>query len=313
MSSEHWQAFLQSGALASCPTTDLGTYDQELEQGWREFFGSLPDGARALDIGTGNGPILLIAKRVAEEQGRRLELHGADRAAIDPPRFVKGPVGQYDGIVFHPCRPTERLTFTAALFDAVTGQYALEYGPARESVAEVARVLKPQGLARFVVHHESSVVVNNAREASQHALWVLNELRVYRRLEQFLHMERIKSKEVDRAFSRLEEVGQKMMQALQATPHSHVLRVTLEAVQNFLDARRRMNPSTLNYQVKAKQQALESALVRMQDLLHHACSLEHVDYLESCAREFGLEVAPRSLQHHGSNLVGWVLQWRRLA
>lgn len=311
MSSEHWQAFLQSGALASCPTSEFGTYDQELEQGWREFFGSLSDEARVLDIGTGNGPILLIAKRVAKENGRRMELHGADRAAIDPPRFVKGPSDQYDGIVFHPCRPTERLTFPAAFFDAVTGQYALEYGVAQQSVAEVARVLKPQGLARFVVHHDSSVVVNNAREASQHALWILNELKVYRRLEQFLHMERIKSKEVDRAFSRLEEVGQKMVQALQAAPHSHILRVTLEAVQNFLDIRGRTHPTTLNHQVQSKQQALESALARMQDLLQHACSVEQVDYLESCAREFGLEVAPRSLQHHGPNLVGWILQWRR--
>lgn len=311
MSVDHWQDFLRSGALTSCPTTSVGTYDKELEFGWKKFFETISPGARVLDIGTGNGPILLIAKRVSQESGRNLELHGADRAAIDPPRFVRGSVGQFDGIIFHPRCPTESLNFESESFDVVTGQYALEYGVSRKSVHEIARVMKPYACARFVVHHELSAVVENARAAIKDANWITKDLKVYRRLQQFLHLERTRSKEADRAFARLEETGQQMLQALEATPHSHVLRVTINAVQNLLDFRRNANPTALTEEVKAKQQSLESAVSRMRDLLEHACNQDKIEFLESYARRAGLEVVARSLQHHEENLIGWVLEWRR--
>ena len=311
MSVDHWQDFLQSGALTSCPTTSLGTYDKGLVDGWNKFFEKISSGSCVLDIGTGNGPILLIAKRVNQESGRNFELHGADRAAIDPPRFVRGSAGQFDGIVFHPRCPTEKLNFESESFDVVTGQYALEYGAINKSVHEIARVMKPVACARFVVHHELSAVVDNARTAIKEANWIIKDLKVYRRLQQFLHLERIRSKEADRAFARLEETGHQMLQALHATPHSHVLRVTIDAVQNLLDFRRSAHPTALTEQVKAKQQSLESAVLRMKDLLEHACNIDKIEYLESCARRAGLEVVTRSLQHHEENLIGWVLEWRR--
>jgi ubiquinone/menaquinone biosynthesis C-methylase UbiE len=278
MASTHWHDFLRSGALASCPTAANGTYDEELEQGWRDFFVALPEGVRILDVGTGNGPILLIAKRVSEQHTKRFQLYGADREDIDPVRYVRGPKNQYDGIVFHGRSPTESLGLPENAFDVVTGQYALEYGAPKESIAEIARVLRPSGWARFVVHHEESVVVANARQAIEYSQWILQDL--------------------------------KMAEQLAVVPHSHVIRVTIEAVQNLLDVRRQVPAGALNQEVLAKRQALESAVVRMQDLLAHACTATHIDQLEQHARQIGFDVSPRSLQHHQSNLVGWILEWR---
>jgi hypothetical protein len=161
-----------------------------------------------------------------------------------------------------------------------------------------------------VVHHDESVVVANARQAVEHSQWILQDLGVYRLLERFFHMERSKSPATDHAFARLEEAGQKMNDLLTTVPHSHVIRVTIEAVQNLLDVRRRLSPDTLNREVLAKRESLESAVVRMQDLLTHACTARQIDQLEEHARHYGFEVSSRSLQYHQANLVGWVLEWR---
>ena len=311
MSSDHWDQFLQTGAIASCPTNAEGTYDLELEQGWRIFFAALDKGAVILDVGTGNGPILLIAKNVSESDDLKFQLHGADRAVIDPPRHVPGGVERYLGITFHPRTPTEKLTFSSELFDAVTGQFALEYGDPTRSIAEVARVLKPSGAARFVVHHERSIVVETARQSTTHSKWILEELEVFEKLERFVHMERIKSVAIDRAFAKLEGAGRAMTDELRRVPKSHVLNVTVAAVQNLLDLRRRASPQFVGAEIDAKRRALRAALVRMQDLLEHACSPEKVAALESIASQAGLTVAPCEEQRHDGNLVGWILLWKK--
>lgn len=311
MSSGHWDQFLQAGAIASCPTNAEGTYDLELEQGWRMFFVTLDQGAVILDIGTGNGPILLIAKNVSESADLKFRLHGADRAVIDPPRYVPGGVERYSGITFHPRMPTEKLTFSGELFDAVTGQFALEYGVPTRSIAEVARVLKPSGVARFVVHHERSIVVKTARQSTTHAKWILEELEVFEKLERFVHMERIKAAAIERAFAKLEEAGRAMTDELRRVPESHVLNVTVAAVQNLLDLRRRASPKFVGAEIDAKRRSLRAAVVRMQDLMEHACSPEEVATLESIASQAGLTIAPREEQRHDGNLVGWILRWKK--
>jgi len=311
MSSDHWDQFLQTGAIASCPTNAEGTYDLELEQGWQSFFSTLAAGAAILDVGTGNGPILLIAKTVSESADLKFRLHGADRAAIDPLRHVPGGVERYSGITFHARTPTEKLTFSSEHFDAVTGQFALEYGDPARSIAEVARVLKPSGAARFVVHHERSIVVETARQSTTHAKWILEDLEVFEKLERFVHMERIKSAAIDRAFAKLEDAGRAMTEELRRVPESHVLNVTVAAVQNLLDLRRRASPQFVGAEIDAKRRSLRAAWVRMQDLLAHACSPEKVAALESMASKAGLVAAPREEQRHAGNLVGWILLWKK--
>jgi len=312
MRSDHWEQFLESGAIASCPTNAEGTYDLELEQGWRSFFSTLDQGAIVLDIGTGNGPILLIAKSVSESADLRFCLHGADRAAINPPQHVPGGIERYAGITFHARMATEKLMFPSDHFDAVTGQFALEYSEPAGSIAEVARVLKPSGAARFVVHHERSIVVETARQSTTHAKWILEELEVFEKLERFVHMERIKSPAVDRAFAKLEEAGRAMTEELRRVPESHVLNVTVAVVQNLLDLRRRASPQFVGAEIDAKRRSLRAAVVRMQDLLAHACSPEKVTALESMASRAGLAVAPREQQRHDGNLVGWILLWKKI-
>ena len=65
LSLEQWETYYRGGAIATCPMGPDGDYDLEVRQAWVEFFSTLPEGARILDVGTGNGVVALIAAETA--------------------------------------------------------------------------------------------------------------------------------------------------------------------------------------------------------------------------------------------------------
>ena len=183
---EHWESYYRGGWLTACPTGPDPNYTLELREIWSDFFASLADGARILDIGTGNGAIAVIARETATKLGRTFDIHGADLAQIDPVRDVAGGARLFADISFHPGVAAEKLPFEAASFAAVSGQYALEYTDMRESLAQVLRVLKPGSGAQFLMHHAGSIVVERARASLRHADAVLMETKIHRKLRRFL-------------------------------------------------------------------------------------------------------------------------------
>jgi ubiquinone/menaquinone biosynthesis C-methylase UbiE len=166
LSVSHWESYYRGGALAACPTGAAANCMLELRSICTGFFSGLGPGARVLDIGSGNGAIAQIACETAEGLGRASEIHGTDLAPIDPTRDVAGGARLFTGISFHPGVPTESLPFEAASFDAVSGQYALEYADVQRALAQVLRVLKPGSAAQFLMHHADAIVVERARVAA---------------------------------------------------------------------------------------------------------------------------------------------------
>jgi ubiquinone/menaquinone biosynthesis C-methylase UbiE len=142
LSLEHWEAYYRTGALATCPTTPEGGYDQEVRDAWVEFFTDLPETASVLDIGTGNGVVPLIALETETTLGRRYEIHATDLARIDPKRNLRDGQKRLAGIEFHAGVATERLPFESSSFDAVSGHYALEYTQIDAAFAEIFRVFE---------------------------------------------------------------------------------------------------------------------------------------------------------------------------
>ncbi len=190
MNLEHWESYYRGGALVSCPMGLEPGYTGEVRDAWVTFFATLPDGARVLDIGTGNGAVALIAKETAATLGRSFEIHGVDLAQVDPVRHVPNGATLLAGIEFHPGVPAEQLPFEANGFDAVSGQYALEYTQRDRALAEIFRVLKPGGRGQFLLHHRDSVIVRNADESLHHAALVLDDTKVFRLLRRYLEAER---------------------------------------------------------------------------------------------------------------------------
>lgn len=164
-----WGAFWRQGGLTSLPDAFSGTYDDAIAAFWSEQFEPLPEGARILDIATGNGAIAALAREHSERHGKRFEIHGVDVAETDPRECLREELKPLvEGVRFHPGVAAEATGFEAGSFDMVCGQYALEYADRDGAVSECGRLLCPGGRAAFVMHHRESFVLRSA--SSEYAI-----------------------------------------------------------------------------------------------------------------------------------------------
>src|SRR5262249_49496405 len=119
---DYWKADRPASCVAENPLTQ-----QEIADAWRRWVSQCADGARVLDIATGNGIVLAHAASAARESGRTLALTGIDQADIDPLRHVKNLDEGLRDAKFMGGVTAEKLPFAAASFDVVVSQYGLEY------------------------------------------------------------------------------------------------------------------------------------------------------------------------------------------
>jgi len=315
MSVEHWETYYRGGGLVTCPTGPDSNYTLEARDVWVEFFASLPDGARIVDLGTGNGPIPLIAKDVAAAAGRSFEIHGVDLAQIAPERDVADGARLFAGIRFHPGTSAERLPFESAGVDAVTGQYALEYTDVPRVLVEVSRVLSPGGRAQFVTHHRESIVLENSGPTFRQFEVLFEETRLLRRLRRFLELERGGGERARAAARDLESALRAAASVLSATSFSQpALAMALDTARLVLADRRSTPLTQLEARIDGVERELRGALRRLQDLVRCALDAEDVARYSRLAIEAGLlPDEPALLLHLGRNLIGWRLNFRRPA
>lgn len=155
--SNYWSHRPATGCLPNLPAAVA----DHLHRIWSSFFDSLPPGAALLDLGTGNGTLLLQARAHRPD----LRLTGIDYAATLP------DIG--NGITLLPETRMDQLPFDGGRFDAITSQFAIEYSSIPAVVPEVDRVLAKGGRYLFLCHHAGGVIVreNQARFAALN--WLL--------------------------------------------------------------------------------------------------------------------------------------------
>ncbi|MFA6984862.1 MAG: class I SAM-dependent methyltransferase [Arenimonas sp.] len=316
MSLEQWETFYRGGLIATCPTSADGGYDLEVRDAWVEFFSMLPDGARILDVGTGNGVVAMIAAETATARGQTWTIDATDLAQINPLRDVPDGARRLAGINFHPGVATERLPFEAGSFDAVSGHYALEYTDTAAALAEIHRVMKPGSEAQFIVHHADSMLVKSARRSLHQADLVLVETKVFRRLHRLVTMENAVPGTTERVSDELRAAIQTLKQALQEVRQAggtgRILSVTLDAVQKLLTARTNMRPELVGLEVDKAEASVRASVRRLNDLLGHARTEADMDELVRQAATAGFTRIEHKPQFHGStNLVGWQLLFHR--
>lgn len=315
MSLEQWETYYRTGAISTCPTAPDGGYDKEVRQAWVEFFSTLPDGARILDVGTGNGVVALIALETAASLGRSWEIHATDLAQIDPTRDVADGARRLAGIRFHAGVATERLPFDPGHFDAVCGHYSIEYTDIAAALAEIHRVLKPGGSAQFVLHHADSALMHTARWSLREADAVLKETKVYRRLHTLVTMEASAPASADHAANELRAAIQALKQNLPQARKAgagRVTTVTLDAVQKLLTARKTMKGQDVGLEVERVEADMRASTRRLNDLVAHSRTDADMDTIQAKAAEIGFTLIERMpMFHGGNNLVGWQLLLHR--
>ena len=151
-----WTSYWRSGPGTSC----ISTPDVEVRLAgiWNAHTDALHDGARLLDLATGNGTVARKVAARALERRIRLHITAVDSAAIDPPAFAADPAQLFRHIEFQGGVRLEALPFTDGHFDSVVSQFGFEYADESQAAAEATRVLAPGGLLRFVVHAQDGAV-----------------------------------------------------------------------------------------------------------------------------------------------------------
>lgn len=307
MGLEHWESYYRGGSLVSCPMGVEPYYTREVRDAWVSFFSALRDGARIVDLGTGNGAVALIARETAVAIGRRFEIHGVDLAHIDPVRDVPDGVRLLEGIRFHPGVSTTALPFDSGSIDAVSGQYAIEYTDIPASLAETARVLSRGGRCQLIMHHTESIIVRNAVESLAQARLVLEDTRVLRKFRRFCELEREAPGKAKAAHEGLRQAATQLRSAAAASATALLLDFVTDSLAALFEQRRAMSAAQ---QMKALAQVetnLRWWIRRLQDLASAALSPEAAARLVQTATGLGFVDPDLAVQMQDGQLVGWHL------
>lgn len=137
--------------------------DRVQAETWRRFADGLPDKARILDLGTGDARVLATLKAVSP----RFRLQGVDLAPElpDPPQGIRTRGGV----------AMEDLPFDDDSFDAVTAQFAFEYGDPARVAAEIARVLAPGGKVGLITHRGDGPILAHNIARRDAIRWAIDE------------------------------------------------------------------------------------------------------------------------------------------
>lgn len=175
--SNHWTSLWRAGVLHSCSTGIEGNYDGEFAGFWTRQFSAVPAGGLVADIGTGNGALLLLAKSCSTG----LRLHGVDSARISPASDITDGQSRYAGITFHAGCNMEQLPFADGSVNLLTSQYAFEYAPREQTVAEITRVVATGGHVAMIIHSTGSeIALTSERQKSGFNL-LFNELDIFQK------------------------------------------------------------------------------------------------------------------------------------
>lgn len=188
MTHDSWNDYWRLGALTTLNAFREG-YTGEFAEFWHRLVDRLPDGARALDLATGNGAVAVALQRRARALGRTLAVEGVDAADIDPVAHAGHTPqlrAELRAIRFHPNTPAERTGLPTAHYDLVASQYGIEYGDLSAAIVEIARLLKPGGWFGAVVHSADSNIARTAARIETLMTTLLDELALVARLRALL-------------------------------------------------------------------------------------------------------------------------------
>ncbi|GGW74026.1 class I SAM-dependent methyltransferase [Alteromonas halophila] len=154
----YWSTYWQQGKLHSFADAPGQNYDGDLAQHWRNFFAEYKNKtASIVDIGCGNGALFELALR--HQQMDNVTFTGVDTATLSVPDALDKP-----NVRFLENCPAEHTGLESGSVDAVVSQFGIEYSDTEQSFIEVARILRPGGKIRVVVHDNNSMIIKrNAR------------------------------------------------------------------------------------------------------------------------------------------------------
>lgn len=287
-----WDSFWRYDRLSSFQSAPgAGNYGPAVAGGWRDFFASLPEGSRILDLATGNGAIAVIAV----EAGRTFRVAGADLADVKPTAFVSQNHRELEQIAFFPNTPLEALPFADGEFDAVVSQFGIEYSDLSRSLPEAVRALSSEGRLRFVLHAAEGTVARNATASLADADFLL-ELDLIRMASQA-------SLDIGAFNAGLRKIADHARNAVDIAMIANVHRTLCETSDH--------RPLELVKTAEHLRNEIAAHRSRQAALLAAALTRSQAEAFGKTLQSLGLAEVSLREQHDGSDLIGHIIEARR--
>ncbi len=319
-----WDRYWAHGRLTSCADAFDGNYEGAIADRWAAFFATLPDDARILDVCTGNGAIAALAAGHAIDHDKRHAIDAIDLAIIHPEVALADRPELTGRIAFHSRVGADAMPFDDGSFDAVVGQYALEYTPMEATVREIGRVTAQGGRIMFVMHHAASIVISTAAEELRNGERLFADASLFDVARAFIdYVGRVPPGAQRRALAAdpraedlrraLNEAAAAVSRAAAASPHPELLTNALGLVGEAYKAIDQAGRRAAIDRLDAGQGELEANLARLDDLMNAAVSADDARRIGDWFRDAGFgSIELEELHHNGARLMGWVLTAARI-
>jgi ubiquinone/menaquinone biosynthesis C-methylase UbiE len=322
----HWTQYWAADRVAACFEGPQSNYEATIRDQWEAFFRTLPSPCSVLDIGTGNGAVPVIARRIATQEGKDFSITGVDAAAIDPHRFVQHDAAALADITFLGGVSAASLPFEDGRFGAISSQFALEYMDREAVLSELCRVAATGARLKCIVHAENGTAAEAARVDLEHCDYLLNESRLFdkaRRTMAFIvDLERSGAAVTATADAKARKLINGFETALgrlkrrrRERGKNPMLDNALEVVARCYQERASFSAEQLQDHMNTLQGEVTAHQARLQDLVGAACSSGEIQVLaeQICAAGFEAPRPSAVLRASGGGQLGWALECHKSA
>ncbi len=311
--SVHWDHFWQSGEAACCDGRVHPEHADRIASVWRDVFDAVTSRMLVLDVCTGNGAVLELAR--ASGAAALIQAIGLDSARTRPEAVVTDALSFVRG-------SADALPFAAASFDIVTSQFGVEYTPVERSVPELLRVMKPGGTAWLVIHAADGVTAATASAQLADLYELLDETAIFgaaaEALERVCSAERAEAipdaatrSAAERAYKRFYDKLAFLGSTWQSRHAGEVFRTTGELLQQTFQHRQLFPIDTLLAKVEETRASVCFHRDRLQALVDAACDREDMQEVVALANRHGATASTVESIDSGSARLAWLLSFRR--
>ncbi len=323
LTSDQWSQFWSRDSITTFVRPFDGNYDGEFADFWNAQFARLAEGARVVDLATGNGAIALLAQQYAVERAKTFEVIGIDYAEINPAGVLAAHAELRPllaAIAFRGGVRIESSGLAADSIDLLTSQYGFEYADIDAAVTEAWRVLKRGGRMALIMHHDESIVVAHAREGLDQVQFCLQKEQIDKRVAALVKIVgQAVTSEQRRALKsnrKAESVRKKLNASLtrikqrsQAyTDPDGFMGVMVPNLLKVFGEYKEASVAQKLAHVREVRTAFDAYRERMADLAGAALSPEQLETLVEKLAATGFVVEKRGTLHYKGGLMGWTLE-----
>ena len=160
---EPWTSFWEHGHSTTFGAFFKDGYDGAIKSWWQKILTNVPQPADVLDIGCGNGALLLDLL----EQKITGSYTGVDLAGVKLSDVAKEKLNASNALKaqLKPNTNAEQLPIESASVDVAASVFGIEYSDLQKSLPEAIRVLKPGAAFHALMHADESVISSMSARA----------------------------------------------------------------------------------------------------------------------------------------------------